>query len=89
MSGKSSLVLTRVKMLAEQVYKVLHNLSPPLEATIFTRKPLQYDMRDNFKLALPKFNYSQYGKCSIRYKGAKLWNTRPQDIKNVDCYTDF
>ena len=60
-TGKRMLYVTRKINLAEFVYKVLHDMSPPLENSFFPKQVTPYNMRDNLKLLKPVYNTVQFG----------------------------
>ena len=88
-TGKRMLYVTRKTGLIIFVYKVLHNLAPPVSNTFFKMQDTPYNMRDNHKLIKPVFKTIQYGKRSIAYQGAHLWNMLPSYIKNIDELSEF
>ena len=47
-----------------------------------------YDLRKENQLKRPKVNTEIYGR-SFRYQGAKLWNTLPNDVTNIENTEDF
>ena len=77
------------KTLAELVFNVLYNLSPPLPHNLFTKQMFTYDMRNNCMLVQPCFRTMKHGYNLIAYQGAKLWNSLPCHIKVLDNYTSF
>ena len=38
---------------------------------------------------MPKYNYERYGKQSLSYDGAKLWNMLGNDVKTSIHFKDF
>ena len=83
-----SLYLARQKATITQVFKILNNIALPMTSDFFPIKPNIYNLRDKNKIALCKFNTIHFGKNSFRYRGAKLWNDLPLDIKGI-CYKYF
>ena len=88
-SGRSSLYADRVRFIAIEIYKVLHRLSPPFLQDMFERKAHIHNLRNDNTLHLNKFRTIKYGKKSLRYQGAKLWNDLPLTCKNVGNVEDF
>ena len=84
---RTTMHCNRRKALAELVFNVLHNLSPPLPRNLFTKQICMYDMRYNYMLVQPRFRTMKQGYKSIAYQ-AKLWNSLPC-IKVLDNYTSF
>ena len=69
---RTAMYCNRRKALAELVFNVLHNLSPPLPRNLFTKQFVMYDMRDNYMLVQPRFRTTKHGYKSIAYQGAKM-----------------
>ena len=62
------------KLLARTMYRAIHKLCPPYLSSIFSFREAVYCTRSGshkLKLIQPKTNY---GKRSLTYRGAKLWN---------------
>ena len=78
-----------VKSVAIVMYKIKHGISPSYLRELFRNHETQYDMRDNHKLEIPQYNTVQYGKNSIRYFGAKLWNNIPVKLKTSVSLNTF
>ena len=41
------------------------------------------------RLVQPKIKTETFGKNSFRYKGAKIWNDLPHEIKVIPTFTKF
>ena len=78
-----------IKATAIMMYKIRKGLSPSYLNELFSIHTTQYEMRDNERYSLPAFNTVQYGKNSIRYLGAKLWNNIPVNIKTSVSLNTF
>ena len=48
-----------------------------------------YNLRGDAILKLPKVNSTKYGIKSWRYQAARLWNTIPNYLRNIDTYHSF
>ena len=81
--------IQRVRFLMVEVYKILNLIGPLYLHDMYIRKETAYDMRNILALKLPIFNTKKYGLNSIRYQGAKLWNTLPNDIKRASSLSVF
>ena len=71
------------------MYKVRKGIAPSYVSELFCIQESQYDMRDNDKFTLPQYNTVRFGKNSIRYYGAKLWNSIPVSIKHSQSLNTF
>ena len=78
-----------IKACAILMFKVKNDIAPTYIKHMFRMQHTPYDMRDNEKLILPHFNTVNFGKNSIKYYGAKLWNMLPVDIKNSASLNTF
>ena len=81
--GWNKLHIQRDKQKLTVVFKALHGLTPEYLTEKFKRRneSLEYNLRgssSNIFLPRPRTNY---GKKCIRYSGAKLWNSLPEDLR--------
>ena len=47
-----------------------------------------YGTRSATKIHI-EFKRTNYAKFSLKYKGATMWNSLPDDIKNIDSFNRF
>ena len=59
------------------MFKIKNNVSNPIINNMFSDKSLNCNLMSNITFHLPKINTINYGTKSIRYLGAKLWNSLP------------
>lgn len=78
-----------VKTAASMMYKARKGTAPAYVCELFTLQESEYDMRDNDKVILPRYNTVSYGKNSMKYFGAKLWNIIPASIKSSPSLSTF
>ena len=88
-TGKRRLYATHKINLAEFVYRVLYDMAPPVENSLFTRQVTPYDMRDNFQLMKPVYNTVQFDMRSIAYQGPLVWKPFPINAKNTTALIQF
>ncbi len=67
-ASKSTLYLSRLRILAIEIFKVLNDMLP-LHVILFIKKCIAYELRDCIHLIQPKFNTITYGHNTIRYQG--------------------
>ena len=48
-----------------------------------------YNLRGDAILKLSKVNSTKYGIKSWRYQAARLWNSIPNNLRNIDSYRSF
>ena len=56
---------------------------------LLTARNSNYNFRGDAILKLPKVNSTKYGIKSWRYRAARLWNTIPNNLRNMDTYRSF
>ena len=88
-ASKSSLYMSRIRMCAEQTYKILNNLSPPISQTFFDKSTNAYTFRDTDRIVLPNYNTITHGKNSFHYNAATIWNKLPLSIKQSNTLEIF
>ena len=84
-----TLHIQRLRMIAIEVFKSLYDLNPPFMREFFQVKTFSHDLRDNSKLLQPKFNTIRYGRNTLTYYGAHLWNALPNEYKLVCDIENF
>jgi hypothetical protein len=87
--GQLSIYRKCVKSTAILMYKARKGISPCYVNELFSLQESQYEMRDNDRLTLPHYNTVSFGKTSMRYFGAKLWNNIPISIKGCTSLNTF
>ena len=91
-AGVNTLTLSRIKIIAAEVYKASHGQSPPYLVDMFTlRTDSHYNLRDSNTcfLNLPPVETVKYGKKSLHFEGVKIWNHLPKDIRCSQNYGSF
>ena len=88
-SRKNSLLKTRLKFLAVEMYKVKNNLTPNYIFELFTPEILPYNLRYTEKFILPAYRTKTYGYRSFNYMGAKLWNNLDNNCRNSSSLFQF
>ncbi len=88
-SEMSSLHLCRVRALATEVYKCLTEMSPSFMCNHFTKREIEYDLRDQNVVTLPNCKTVTYGRRSFRYCGAHVWNSVPSHIRSAPTLESF
>ena len=86
---KPSLYLGRLRKLSIEVYKIITHNGPNFLESLFERYETPYNLRDNNRIHQPAYNTITYGKNSVRYQGAKLWNVLPLHIKEATTLPQF
>ena len=84
-----SIRVMTIKYIAIEIYKILNDKSPVYLKEIVQKKDIPYSLRDPDKLVQPRVNSTAYGIKSLRYYGAKLWNSMPIYIKEACSLQEF
>ena len=81
----------RTQFVASQMYKITHDLAPKRLSDIFRETPSSwhYNLRgSSTKLYLPQPKTDNLKK-SLSYRGAKLWNSLSDDLRNKESLAAF
>jgi len=76
---------------ATLMFKCLNNQSPNYIKEMFKKncEITSYNLRGSkHSLFIPRFN-TEYGKKSFSYRGAKMWNSLPEDTKSKKSLSSF
>lgn len=84
----NTLILKRLHCLSIFMYKYNNKLLPKY-ITMYTANNSPYDLRDDLRFELYKFKSKTYGYKSLRYAGAKLWNSLPVIMKKSSDINEF
>jgi exonuclease III len=87
--GYKTLHIRRIKVIASEVFKSLHDLNPTFMKKMFKVKDISYDLRASNILWQPKFNMITYGKNTFNYYGSHIWNLLPNDLKKCTSLDNF
>ena len=72
------------------VFGAIKNGNVPTSISeLFTARTSNYNLRADAILQLPKVNSTKYGIKSWRYQSSRLWNTIPNNFRNIDSYGSF
>ena len=88
-SGELTIHCKNLQKLMLEIYKCINAACPSFMPEFFTPKDIQYDLRTNNLLQLPKTNTLAYGNNSLSFKGSILWNTLPDTIKAAQNTKQF
>jgi len=72
MAGKPLLYVHRIKLIVIEIFKIVHKIGPSYLHELFVRNVDIHNVRDSFRVTMPKFRTIQYGKHSFRYEGAQI-----------------
>ena len=72
-----TLQVRRIRTMALETYKILHNLAPVCLQNLLHTKNSKYYFRYRNILDVPQVRTTTYGKRSFRFAAASLWNSLP------------
>ena len=78
-----TLYLSRLRNIAIEVYKICNGYSPKYLCDLIETKSTPYNIRSKHNLIQPKCKTVTYGLNSFRYKGPKIWNQLPNQLKDA------
>ena len=88
--GSVSIHRRNLTTLAVELFKVFKGLSPVIFAKAFpVRQQSQYNMRNYSYFAMPRAKTVNHGLESLSYTGAKLWDSIPSHMKEIDSINEF
>ena len=83
MSSKCMLYISRLKVIVTEVYKIVNGNVPEYLKDIFIEIQSVYETRRAIQLKQRKYNTITYGFNSMKYQGAKIWNSVPNAFKEA------
>ena len=89
LSGTEYLHVTRLKLMACEVYKIVNDLTPSFISDLIAIKHSQYSMRRINSAFIPKARTTKYGLKSFAHEGALVWNSLPNERRTSENYGQF
>ncbi len=86
-SGKYSLYQQRIRLLTTEMYQLHNKQGPTSLNSLITRKGYTA-MRNAKSVDQPRCNTLRYRVNSLRYQGAKLWNSLGNNFKDALTLND-
>ena len=80
---------THLQYLATEVFKSVHKLNPEFMTEFFSEKDSRCLRRTGNKVEIPSAITSKYEINSIHFRGAMLWNTLPNTLKECRSLSIF
>ena len=84
-----TLEIKRMRTMAIECFKIIHDLSPNCLSDLVTIKNSPYSFRYSNILDVPRVRTSTYGKKSFKYASAVLWNELPENFRSESNFTHF
>ena len=84
-----SLRVRRLRAIALEAFKILSNQTPVYLSDILTFKPHSYSFRYTNTVEVPQVRTSKYGVRPFRSTAAKMWNSLPQQFREINTVEQF
>ena len=88
-NGVLPLRISRMKLMAREVFKIVNNIAPSYLHDLISLKPSTYDFRSEKQAQLPRVNSTRYGLRSFRYEAVRIWNSLPNEFRLAESYPQF
>jgi hypothetical protein len=88
-SNLPTLEIKRMRTMAIECFKIIHDLSPNCLSDLVTLKNPSYSFRYSNILDVPRVRTSTYGKKSFKYTSAVVWNELPESLRIESNCTHF
>ena len=89
-SNSSTLYLKRVRIIAQETFKAINNLSPLYIKELIRFRNSRYPTRNtNPDIYRPRVDQVKFGERSFYYEAPVLWNSLPNEIRTVDSFPVF
>ena len=76
-------------MLSTEFRAIGNGNVPSSISELLTARNSNNNLRGDAILKLRKVNLTKYGIKSWRYQAARLWNTIPNNLRDIDTYRSF
>ena len=88
-SGTVSIHHRNLQLLAIEIFKTLHDLSPSFMSEIFKPSNTKYDLRNSNTLVSKNINTTNYGLETVSYLAPRIWEQIPEEIKQSKSLNSF
>ena len=88
-SGTVSIHHRNLQLLAIEIFKTLHDLSPSFMSEIFKQSNTKYDLRNSNTLVSKNINTTNYGLETVSYLAPRIWEQIPEEIKQSKSLNSF
>lgn len=85
----SSIAIQQEKALLKEVFKSVNKQNPEYMNTLFNLRESNYNLRGENILVMPTIRTTKYGGASFSYRGAKLWNELPNELRLTTSLASF
>ncbi len=78
-----------MQLLMTEMFKTINNLNPPFMNEIFLQRSSAYNLRNINTFMVPKVNTVNHGTETVQYRGQRIWQSVPQEIKDANSVQQF
>ena len=75
--------------MAIETFRIIHDMSPPLLSDLIVKKEFSYNFRYTNILQVPLVRTTSFGKRSFRYAAPTLWNSLPENFRQINDFNTF
>ena len=88
-NGVLPLHISRMKLMAREVLKIVNNIAPSYLHDLISLKPSTYDFRSRKQAQLQRVNSTRYGLRSFQYEAVRIWKSPPNEFRLAESYPQF
>lgn len=88
-SNTTTLYLKRVRIIAQEVYKVTNNIGPKYAKELIVDRPSKYPTRRPLDIYAPRVNQVKFGYRSFKFEAPTIWNSLPNEIRIIENFSTF
>ena len=75
--------------MALETFKIINQLTPVCLQNLVNVKKSKYSFRYNNSVDIPQVKTTIYGKKSLRYAAAAMWNSLPDHFRTESSFSQF
>lgn len=84
-----TLHVNRIRLIAMETFKILHNITPAYLQDLVTYKDSVYSFRYDKLAEVPRVRTTKFGKSTFGYEAAWVWNSLPNELRRVEDFGEF
>ena len=88
-AGVCTLEISRMRTLATEVYKAYNKLGPSYTNDLFKPNSNDLGLRSINSVNLPRYKTVTYGRNSLRFTGAHIWNSLDIELRTAVSIKEF
>ena len=84
-----TLHVNRIRLIAIETFKILHKMLPVYLHDLVSYKESNYSFRYDNLADMPRVRTTRYGKSTISYEAAVVWNSLPNELRKIEDFGEF